>query len=65
MLPMALPKTRFAEFAGFLMKSGWNGRPARVVAPLPKGPQFAFADIESDRDIGRIRMDYDITILPL
>lgn len=58
MLPQILSKSRFEQFVTFLMKS------QRVVAPMSKGPQFAFADVESPEDVAKIRMDYDITILP-
>jgi sulfhydrogenase subunit beta (sulfur reductase) len=58
MLPHILNKDKFEKFVGFLMSQ------RRVVAPVAKGPQFAFEDIASAEDVGRIRMDYDITILP-
>ena len=58
MLPQTLPKDRFGDFAEFLMTD------YRLVAPVAKGPQFAFAEIESATDVERIRMDYDISILP-
>jgi len=58
MLPQVLAKDKFEKFVGFLMAE------RRVVAPVAKGSQYAFADIESREDIGGIRMDYEITILP-
>jgi len=57
MLPQTLPKDKFDDFVRYLM----NER--RVFAPVAKGPKFAFELIEAE-DISRIRMDYDITILP-
>ena len=65
MLPQVLPKDRFEQFVQCLM-TGQAGLPAgvKVMAPVAKGPQFAFTPIETPADIGRIRMDYDITILP-
>jgi ferredoxin len=36
----------------------------RLAAPVARGHQFAFQFIETPEDVGRIRMDYDITILP-
>ena len=59
MLPQILPKDKFGGFVEYLMMDD-----NRLAAPVAKGPQFAFAEIESTADIGRIRMDYDITILP-
>jgi len=58
MLPKILSKERFADFVVRLMGGG------RLFAPVAKGPQFAFAEITSPDQIGRIRMDYDISILP-
>jgi len=58
MLPKVLAKDKFEEFVAFLM------RDHRVVAPVAKGPQFAFEDVAAAEDVGRIRMDYDISILP-
>jgi ferredoxin len=58
MLPQVLPKENFEEFVRFLMADH------RVAAPMAKGPQFVFELLHSAADIGRIRMDYDITILP-
>jgi len=58
MLPQVLAKERFNDFVAWLM------REARVVAPMAKGPNFAFERVESPADVERIRMDYDITILP-
>ena len=58
MLPRILPKDKFDDFVASLMAD------ARVVAPLAKGPQFAFQALASTEEIGAIRMDYDITILP-
>ncbi len=58
MLPRILKKDAFDDFVKFLLTS------YRVVAPVVKGPQFVFAQIESDSDIGSIRMDYDQSILP-
>ena len=46
-----------------LIRGGGGLDPSRVVAPVARGPQFAFAPIAAD-EIGTIRMDYDITILP-
>jgi len=57
MLPQILPKEKFDDFVRYLMA----GR--RVFAPVARGPKFAFDEIEAD-GIARIRMDYDITILP-
>ena len=58
MLPQILPKDRFRDFAQFLMDD------LRLVAPVAKGPNFSFAEIETSADVAKIRMDYDITILP-
>lgn len=58
MLPQILSKDKFDDFVAFLM----TGR--RLAAPVAKGPGFAFAVIDSAEDVARIRMDYDITILP-
>jgi len=58
MLPRILAKDKFEEFVASLMAG------ARVVAPTAKGPEFAFQDIPSVQDIGAIRMDYSISILP-
>jgi sulfhydrogenase subunit beta (sulfur reductase) len=59
MLPQIMPKSRFQEFVEFLLTED-----NRLVAPVAKGPQFAFAEIESAAEAGKIRMDYDISILP-
>jgi len=58
MLPKVLPKEKFEAFAEFLLSKG------RLMAPVAKGPCFAFEQIEAREQIGRIRMDYDISILP-
>jgi ferredoxin len=58
MLPQRLPKAKFRDFVARLMES------YRVVAPVAKGADYAFATIETGEEISRIRMDYDITILP-
>ena len=58
MLPQVLPKDKFGEFVGLLMA----GR--RLMAPVAKGPQFVFAEIESPEQADRVRLDYDISILP-
>jgi len=58
MLPRVLRKDGFEDFVNLLMAS------YRVVAPVARGPQFAFAEIETPEQIGRIRMDYTQTILP-
>jgi len=58
MLPKVLPKEKFAELCEFLLSRG------RLVAPVARGPQFAFETIEGGEQIERIRMDYDVTILP-
>jgi len=58
MLPQVLQKSRFKDFAAYLLGQG------RLLAPMAKGHQFAFQEVESPQDIGRIRPDYDITILP-
>ena len=58
MLPQILPKSKFDEFVGGLMADN------RVVAPMPKGPAFAFQEVETARDVAAIRMDYDLSILP-
>ena len=58
MLPKILPKDKFNEFVGFLMKQ------ARVAAPVAKGPAFAFSVIDTLETVQEIRMDYDVTILP-
>jgi len=58
MLPQTLMKNRFEDFVRFLMDS------YRVMAPVAKGPQFAYAEIETPEEISKIRMDYDQTILP-
>jgi ferredoxin len=59
MLPQTLPKGKFREFVAFLM------RDSRVMAPVDSGSgHFAFAELGSKEDIARVRMDYDITILP-
>ena len=56
MLPQILPKEKFAAFVGYLMAD------AKVVAPMAKGPQFAFGEVDR-ANLGAIRLDYDITIL--
>jgi len=53
-----LPKESFEDFVAWLMSD------SRLVAPVAKGPNFAFEQIDGPEDIRRIRMDYDITILP-
>jgi formate hydrogenlyase subunit 6/NADH:ubiquinone oxidoreductase subunit I len=59
MLPQTLPKSKFQEFVALLLRDN------RVMAPMDRGSgQFAFASVHSPQDIARIRMDYDITILP-
>ncbi|MGC9455430.1 MAG: 4Fe-4S dicluster domain-containing protein [Phycisphaerae bacterium] len=58
MLPQILPKDKLVDFARFLMGE------YRLAAPVAKGHQFAFDFIETPEEAGRIRMDYDITILP-
>ncbi|MCY2931759.1 MAG: 4Fe-4S dicluster domain-containing protein [Planctomycetota bacterium] len=58
MLPKVLSKDRFADFVARLLGGG------RVFAPVAKGPQFAFAEIAGPDEVSRIRMDYDISILP-
>jgi len=58
MLPKVLRKEKFGEFVELLMDS------RRVVAPVANGHQFSFREIACAEDIPRIRMDYDITILP-
>ena len=58
MLPRMLPKDSFGRFVEYLMAD------SRVAAPVAKGPQFAFDVIASPRRIDRMRMNYDITILP-
>lgn len=58
MLPQILSKDKFDDFAAYLMGA------YRLVAPVAKGPQFTFAEIETPEQIGSIRMDYDQTILP-
>ena len=64
MLPQILPKDKFETFIAYLIGSYEPAGAARVVAPVAKGPQFAFAHIESPAEAAAIRMDYDITILP-
>ena len=58
MLPLILKKDRFGDFVTHLMQSH------RVVAPVAKGQDFAFEEVESPEDAARIRMDYSRTILP-
>ncbi len=58
MLPQILPKEKFEQFVGFLMAD------RRLAAPVAKGPNFAFEIIDAPADVAKIRMDYDITILP-
>jgi len=69
MLPQILPKERFHQFVKFLMDGGRGVPASRVYAPMAKAmaqpTNFAFAAVESEQDIDKIRMDYDITILPL
>lgn len=57
-LPRTVRKEHFGTFVEALMTA------YQVMAPVSKGPQFAFEQIESPEDVGKIRMDYDITILP-
>ncbi len=57
MVAHILPKEKFDSFAKGLL----DGR--RLMAPVAKGPQFAFAQIESQNEVGRIRMDYDVSML--
>jgi len=59
MLPQILTKDQFGAFVEYLMADD-----NRLIAPVAKGAQFAFAEIESRADVASIRMDYDITILP-
>lgn len=58
MLPKILPKDKFSDFVGFLMTR------ARVAAPVAKGEKFVFSLIDSPGEVGDVRMDYDVTILP-
>lgn len=58
MLPQILTKAKFDKFVGFLLTEHC------LAAPVARGPQFAFETIESSDETGRIRMDYDVTILP-
>jgi ferredoxin len=58
MLPQILPKTRFQAFVGRLMGDG------RVAAPVERGHQYAFEVLDGPADLAKVRMDYDITILP-
>jgi len=58
MLPRILRKDAFEGFVEFLMGK------YRVFAPVAKGPQYAFARIETPQQIAGIRMDYTQTILP-
>lgn len=58
MLPRILPKDKFPAFVKYLMSQG------RVAAPVAKGQSFAFAVLEDGDDVQRVRMDYDVTILP-
>jgi sulfhydrogenase subunit beta (sulfur reductase) len=59
MLPQTLAKGKFNDFVAFLLRDN------RVMAPVDRGSgHFAFAQIRSKEDIARIRMDYDITLLP-
>jgi sulfhydrogenase subunit beta (sulfur reductase) len=58
MLPQVLLKNRFDEFVRFLTSTH------RVAAPVAKGPQFVFDLLHDSQDVDRVRMDYDITILP-
>ena len=58
MLPHILPKEKVGEFVGFLLAD------SQVVAPMAKGQQFAFAQVCGKEDVAKIRLDYDITILP-
>ena len=59
MLPQILPKEKFGQFVSFLMTEH------KVVAPMVKGPQFAFGEVQTPQDAQAIRMNYDISILPL
>lgn len=63
MLPQVLPKEKFEALVAMLMRGGGGVDASRVVAPVARGPQFAFEAIAPGA-IGAIRMDYDITILP-
>ncbi len=58
MLPQILPKSKFDEFVGSLSADN------RVVAPMAKGPAFAFQEVQIPEDQAAIRMDYDLSILP-
>lgn len=58
MLPQILPKEKFGQFVSFLLAD------SKVMAPVAKGPQFAFQEVKSPQEVAAIRMDYDITILP-
>jgi len=58
MLPRVLKKDAFEDFVKVLLAD------YRLVAPVAKGSQFAFAEIETADQIGRIRMSYTQTILP-
>jgi ferredoxin len=58
MLPQILPKDKFGQFVSFILADH------KVVAPMAKGPCFAFGEVASAADVARVRMDYDITILP-
>ena len=57
MLPQVLPKDQFAEFVSFLTADN------RVMAPMAKGPCYAFAEVDGPEDVGKIRMDYTVSIL--
>lgn len=57
MLPRILNKDSFDDFVKFLMES------YRVFAPVAKGPQYAFAEIDTPQAVDGIRMDYTQTIL--
>ncbi len=58
MLPHILPKDKLPEFVSFLLADN------QVVAPMSRGQDFAFQDVESPEDVEKIRMDYTVTILP-
>jgi len=58
MLPQVLSKEDFGPFVTRLMQQ------YRVAAPMAKGPDFAFEVLEGEEEAARVRMDYDITILP-
>lgn len=57
MLPQILSAESFEAFAAYLAKG------ARLVAPVAKGPQYAFAEVGAD-ELKSICMDYSVSILP-